>query len=90
MNLVADRHDKLDSAAAVVAHVRELIDRGALRPGGRLPPERDLARQVGVRDVERARRLMHEHLLRARSSQAREVLTPALKVQAGPRRKVAR
>jgi GntR family transcriptional repressor for pyruvate dehydrogenase complex len=48
MNPVADRHDKLDSAAAVVAHVRELIDRGALRPGARLPPERDLARQVGV------------------------------------------
>jgi GntR family transcriptional regulator, transcriptional repressor for pyruvate dehydrogenase complex len=37
-----------DSAAQVVAHVRELIDRGALGPGARLPPERDLARQVGV------------------------------------------
>ncbi len=37
-----------DSAAQVVAHVRQLIDRGTLRPGGRLPPERDLARQVGV------------------------------------------
>src|SRR4051795_4165534 len=37
-----------DSAAAVVAHVRQLIDQGALGPGARLPPERDLARQVGV------------------------------------------
>jgi GntR family transcriptional repressor for pyruvate dehydrogenase complex len=37
-----------DSAAQVVAHVRELIDRGALGPGARLPPERDLAAQVGV------------------------------------------
>src|SRR5438093_3246666 len=37
-----------DSAAQVVAHVRELIDRGTLGPGARLPPERDLARQVGV------------------------------------------
>src|SRR5262245_16153581 len=43
-----DRHDTSDSAAAVVAHVRDLIDRGALRPGGRLPPERDLAQQIGV------------------------------------------
>src|SRR5712675_1750709 len=43
-----ERHDILDSAATVVAHVRELIDRGALRPGARLPAERDLARQVGV------------------------------------------
>jgi GntR family transcriptional repressor for pyruvate dehydrogenase complex len=43
-----DRHDVADSAAAVVAHVRQLIDRGALGPGARLPAERDLARQVGV------------------------------------------
>jgi GntR family transcriptional repressor for pyruvate dehydrogenase complex len=43
-----ERHDVGDSAAAVVAHVRQLIDRGALGPGARLPPERDLARQVGV------------------------------------------
>ena len=43
-----ERHNATDSAAAVVAHVRELIDRGALGPGARLPPERDLARQVGV------------------------------------------
>src|SRR5438128_11087517 len=42
------RAPSADSAAQVVAHVRELIDRGALGPGARLPPERDLARQVGV------------------------------------------
>ncbi|PYR39509.1 MAG: FadR family transcriptional regulator [Acidobacteria bacterium] len=48
MSVVRERHDTLDSAAAVVAHVRQLIDRGALGPGARLPPERDLARQVGV------------------------------------------
>src|SRR4029453_6798890 len=48
MNVVHERHDTGDSAAAVVAHVRELIDRGALGPGARLPPERDLAAQVGV------------------------------------------
>jgi GntR family transcriptional repressor for pyruvate dehydrogenase complex len=43
-----DRHDIGDSAAAVVAHIRQLIDRGALGPGARLPAERDLARLVGV------------------------------------------
>jgi GntR family transcriptional repressor for pyruvate dehydrogenase complex len=32
----------------VVAHVRELIERGALGPGDRLPPERELATQIGV------------------------------------------
>src|SRR6266516_878813 len=42
------RAPSADSAAQVVAHVRELIDRGALGPGARLPPERDLAREVGV------------------------------------------
>jgi GntR family transcriptional repressor for pyruvate dehydrogenase complex len=48
MNLRDDRHDISDSASAVVAHVRQLIDRGALGPGARLPAERDLALQVGV------------------------------------------
>src|SRR3954469_22374166 len=43
-----ERHDIGDSAGAVVAHVRQLINEGALGPGARLPPERDLARQVGV------------------------------------------
>jgi GntR family transcriptional repressor for pyruvate dehydrogenase complex len=32
----------------VVAHVRALIERGKLRPGDRLPAERDLAGQIGV------------------------------------------
>lgn len=52
MNVDQDRHGvplrQSDSAAAVVAHVRELIDRGALGPGARLPAERDLAVRVGV------------------------------------------
>jgi GntR family transcriptional repressor for pyruvate dehydrogenase complex len=39
-----------DSVAVeqVIAHVRELIERGALRPGHRLPSERQLALDVGV------------------------------------------
>jgi GntR family transcriptional regulator, transcriptional repressor for pyruvate dehydrogenase complex len=32
----------------VVSHVRDLIERGALKPGDRLPAERDLATQIGV------------------------------------------
>ncbi len=36
------------STEHVVAHVRGLIERGALRPGDRLPAERDLALQIGV------------------------------------------
>src|SRR5438045_8633357 len=48
MSAVRERHDTHDSAAAVVAHVRQLIDSGTLGPGARLPPERDLARKVGV------------------------------------------
>jgi GntR family transcriptional repressor for pyruvate dehydrogenase complex len=36
------------STEQVVAHVRTLIERGALRPGDRLPSERDLATQIGV------------------------------------------
>jgi GntR family transcriptional repressor for pyruvate dehydrogenase complex len=32
----------------VTAHVRGLIERGELRPGDRLPPERELAVQLGV------------------------------------------
>ena len=43
-----ERLDRADSAAAVVAHVRDLIDRGTIGPGGRLPAERDLAQQIGV------------------------------------------
>ena len=36
------------SSDQVVAHVRSLIERRALRPGDRLPAERDLAAQIGV------------------------------------------
>jgi len=43
-----DRHDLVDRVTSVVAYVRSLIDRGRLKPGDRLPPERDLAQQVGV------------------------------------------
>src|SRR5438105_7660256 len=48
MSVVHNRHDMHDSAAAVVAHVRQMIDRGTLGPGGRLPAERDLAQLCGV------------------------------------------
>lgn len=37
-----------DSTEQVVAFVRDLIDRGKLGPGDRLPAERDLAVQIGV------------------------------------------
>jgi len=47
MNTAAGRHES-DSAADVVAYVRQLIDRGTLQPGARLPPERELAHKVGV------------------------------------------
>lgn len=36
------------STQQVVLHVRGLIERGQLRPGDRLPAERDLAGQIGV------------------------------------------
>ena len=36
------------STEQVVAHVRDLIERRALRPGDRLPAERELATQIGV------------------------------------------
>ena len=36
------------STEQVVSHVRSLIERGELRPGDRLPAERDLAVQIGV------------------------------------------
>jgi len=36
------------SAEQVVAHVRSLIERKRLRPGDRLPAERELAEQIGV------------------------------------------
>lgn len=36
------------STDQVVSHIKNLIERGDLRPGDRLPPERDLAAQIGV------------------------------------------
>jgi GntR family transcriptional repressor for pyruvate dehydrogenase complex len=36
------------STDQVVSHIKNLIERGNLRPGDRLPPERDLAVQIGV------------------------------------------
>src|SRR6185369_12535913 len=36
------------SFAEVVAQLREMIHNGELRPGDRLPPERDLAKLLGV------------------------------------------
>ena len=36
------------TAEEVVSSLREMIHRGDLRPGDRLPPERDLAKQLGV------------------------------------------
>jgi GntR family transcriptional repressor for pyruvate dehydrogenase complex len=40
--------DRNPAAARVVDHVETLIARGALHPGDRLPPERTLAREIGV------------------------------------------
>jgi len=37
-----------DSTELVITYVRDLIARGELRPGGRLPAERDLSSQLGV------------------------------------------
>jgi GntR family transcriptional regulator, transcriptional repressor for pyruvate dehydrogenase complex len=45
-----DRHFNTDTAAAemVVNFVRSQIERGQVRPGDRLPPERELATRIGV------------------------------------------
>jgi DNA-binding FadR family transcriptional regulator len=45
-----DHEHRTDGAAAelVVSHVRGQIERGELKPGDRLPPERELAQLVGV------------------------------------------
>ena len=49
-NLAQQRPGPRDSVAVeqVIAHVRDLIERGTLRPGDRLSSERQLARDVGV------------------------------------------
>ena len=46
--LPSRQKDVEGSTEQVVAHVRGLIERGQLRPGDRLPAERDLALQIGV------------------------------------------
>ena len=43
-----DERSSEDSATQVIQHVRRLIERGELRPGDRLPAERELAVQIGV------------------------------------------
>jgi GntR family transcriptional regulator, transcriptional repressor for pyruvate dehydrogenase complex len=40
--------EKRGSSEGVVSQLREMIHRGKLRPGDRLPPERDLAKLLGV------------------------------------------
>src|SRR5579863_8836120 len=37
-----------DLTHTLVAGLKEMISRGALQPGSKLPPERELARQFGV------------------------------------------
>ena len=36
------------SEQVVVAHIRDLIEKGLVRPGDKLPAERDLAAKIGV------------------------------------------
>jgi GntR family transcriptional regulator, transcriptional repressor for pyruvate dehydrogenase complex len=45
---VAPERRLADGTGQVVSHVRDLIERGELKPGDRLPAERDLATQIGV------------------------------------------
>jgi GntR family transcriptional repressor for pyruvate dehydrogenase complex len=45
---IAPRRRNAVAVDAVVAHVRGLIENGALHPGDRLPPEREFAAQLGV------------------------------------------
>jgi GntR family transcriptional repressor for pyruvate dehydrogenase complex len=45
---VEDRVSESAAAEAVVAHVNDKIERGLLRPGDRLPSERELAALIGV------------------------------------------
>ena len=43
-----DRVSHTSAAETIVEHVRGLLERGQLRPGDRLPPERSLAIETGV------------------------------------------
>jgi GntR family transcriptional repressor for pyruvate dehydrogenase complex len=49
---IKDLHDEVTGHSQltmqVVEHVRSLISKGEVRPGDRLPPERDLARQLKI------------------------------------------
>jgi GntR family transcriptional repressor for pyruvate dehydrogenase complex len=45
---VMARKEGQAAAESVVAHVRDAIERGRLKSGDRLPPERELAQQLGV------------------------------------------
>ncbi|MGA2807847.1 MAG: winged helix-turn-helix domain-containing protein, partial [Terracidiphilus sp.] len=37
-----------DRTMQVVDHIRKLIENGSLQPGDRVPPERELARSLGI------------------------------------------
>lgn len=46
--LLDPTNGELSAAAATIALVRRLVEKGEVRPGTRLAPERELARQAGV------------------------------------------
>ncbi len=48
MPVTSTSERQLTTSEEVVRRLREMIHAGDLRPGDRLPPERDLARQLGV------------------------------------------
>lgn len=45
---IGPEHRGTTTSEEVISRLREMIHRGELRPGDRLPPERDLARLLGV------------------------------------------
>src|SRR3954469_1267754 len=45
---IATEHRGTTTSEEVISRLREMIHRGELRPGDRLPPERDLAKLLGV------------------------------------------
>ncbi len=51
---------------------------------------RQIYQAIRAKDPERARRLMSDHLLRARSYQAKEILASTLEMQPPARRRAAR
>ncbi len=46
--LTTDPDHRGTTSGDVTSHLREIIHRGQLRPGDRLPPERDLAKLLGI------------------------------------------